>query len=80
MVYAVSEILFIQTCNRPKQGITHIWRQLFTIFLPLNLSRNVENTSRKLNNFEVLKVIGALTGESQIIHFSPLVTKVIADQ
>ena len=77
MVYAVSEILFIQTCNRPKQGITHIWRQLFTIFLRLNFSKKCWEYVTKAYNFEV---IGALTGESQIIHFSPLVTKVIADQ
>ena len=78
MVYTVSEILFIQTCNPPKQGDTQIWRQFFTMFLPLNFAGNVENTSR--NDFKVLKVIVTLTGESQFIHFSPLITKLTTDQ
>ena len=46
MVDAVFEILFIQTCIKPTK--TGFWRQLFTIFLPLIFSGNVENTSRKL--------------------------------
>ena len=33
----------------------HIWRQLFAIFLPLNFSRNVENTLRKLTILKCVK-------------------------
>ena len=69
MVYAVSEILFIQTCNRPKQGNTHIWRQLFTIFLPLNFSGNVCEYFTKAYNFEVLKVIGARLAYGRIPNY-----------
>ena len=62
----------------------HIWRQLFTIFLPLNFSRNVENTLRKLTILKCVKSdwcqASLRTCESQIIYFSPLVTKVTADQ